>query len=279
MSDIIRTFLSDILLDAFSQFDLHLNNMLKTIFYIEQGFGAVLSSSMVENVYHFIYYFMLSLLAAKFLNKGFQIYILWRNGDADNSPQDMLIGAGQAVAISICFPYVYDKLTDVTLWLADGIMTNFTLSSGAGLEVLSDTLSTCGIVQIIIMLIYTILSIVLHITLLARGLELLIIRLGMPIACIGLLDSDYGIFQPIMQTLFKTMMTSIIQICLFALSFRILISFNLNNVLLGIACISAAFKTPLTLQNMLIPTHGGGGMSKVYQGAQLGRIIAGLARR
>lgn len=280
MTEIVMGFLSDLLRDGLTQFDLYLTNMLRNIFYIENFFTSTFSASMVSNVYNVIYYFMLSLLAAKFLHKGFQIYILWRNGDADNSPQDMFIGAGQAVVFSLCFPYLYDKLTEVTLWFAGRVMNAFTLSQDLGLRILVDLLTNMGILQVILLLIYFILSIVLYIKLIERGVELFIIRLGFPVFCLGLLDSDYGVFQPIVQTLYKTMLTSIIQICLFSFSLRIILDFNILNAMGAFAFLSVAYKTPTILQNMLIPTSGGGGgMTKVYQSAQLGRMLFSMVKR
>lgn len=280
MTDIITGFFNDILTDVLSQFDQYFREMLQSIFYIENTFGSVLSTSMIGRVYSFIYYFAVSLLALKFLHKGFQIYILWRNGDADNSPQDMLTGAGQAIVISIGFPYLYDTLVSVTLWFANGVMSGFSLSENAGLNFAIDSITHLGIADVILLVVYVILVIVLYVRLLRRGIELIIIRLGMPIFCMGLLDSDYGIFLPIVQTLYKTMLTSVIQVALLSISLRIMMSFSFGAALVGIACITAAYSTPLTLQNMLVPTHAGSGMAtKAYHGAQLGRMLTGLFKR
>lgn len=280
MTDIISGFLKDILSNALSQFDQFLSAMLKNIFYIENSFGSIISTDMLQKVYHFIYLFACSLLIIKFLYKGFQIYILWRNGDADNSPQDMLIGMVQAIAISITFPYLYDFLTSVTLWFANGVMNSFSLSENAGFHFTVNSISMLGIMDIILLIVYAVLVMVLYVRLLRRGIELLIIRIGMPIFCMGLLDSDYGIFLPVVQTLYKMMFTSVIQIALLALSLRLTISFNFDSILVGIACITAAYSTPLTLQNMLVPTHTSGGMAtKAYHGAQLGRMLLGFVKR
>ena len=65
MSEIIKGFLSDLLNDGLTQFDLYLTDLLKSIFYLENLFSNTFSASMVSNVYNIIYYFMLSLMAKK----------------------------------------------------------------------------------------------------------------------------------------------------------------------------------------------------------------------
>lgn len=43
----------------------------------------------------------------------------------------------------------------------------------------------------------------LYIQFLMRGMEILILRVGIPIACVGVLDSDKGIFRTYFISLFK----------------------------------------------------------------------------
>jgi len=50
---------------------------------------------------------------------------------------------------------------------------------------------------------------------------MLIIRMGFLLACIGLLDSDKGVFAPYLKKLFVICMTAVVQIFLLRLSFVI----------------------------------------------------------
>lgn len=277
MTDIIAGFLTDILSSAFGVFDAQMTSMLQSILFIENMFGDIFSADMVAQVYKFVYEFSIALLTLKFLFKGFQIYILWRDGDADCSPQDMLIGAGEAVVVVVCFPYLYQIMADITLWFASGLMSSFTLSDDAGWTTLQAALFSMGIIQILICIVFVIMALVLYVKLIQRGVELLIMRIALPIGCLGLLDSDFGIFKAFTQTFYKTMFTSVIQIVLFSLSFRIVAQFTIVNLILAIAVLSTAFATPTLMQSLLVPTRpGGGGMSKMYQGAQLARMLRGM---
>ena len=70
-----------------------------------------------------------------------------------------------------------------------------------------------------------------------RGLEMLILRIGLPIACAGLLDSDKGVFAPYMKKFFQSTVTIIVQIALVKLSVTAMsmgeIIYSLANLLYG----------------------------------------------
>jgi len=51
--------------------------------------------------------------------------------------------------------------------------------------------------------------------------EMMIIRMGFLLACIGLLDRDKGVFAPYLKKLFVICMTAVVQIFLLRLSFVI----------------------------------------------------------
>jgi len=56
-------------------------------------------------------------------------------------------------------------------------------------------ISTAGIFTGIISLIFFICFFILYIQFLTRGLEILILRVGVPLACVGLMDNDNGVFR------------------------------------------------------------------------------------
>ena len=45
-------------------------------------------------------------------------------------------------------------------------------------------------------LVFVIVYFILYFQFLMRGLEILILRVGMPLACVGLIDNDKGVFKP-----------------------------------------------------------------------------------
>ena len=59
-------------------------------------------------------------------------------------------------------------------------------------------------------LVAIILFVVLYVQFLVRGVEILILRLGFPLACVGLLESNNGVFQTYSQKMFKSVLTVIV---------------------------------------------------------------------
>jgi hypothetical protein len=280
MTTIFSSFLSDLLNDAVSAFDSGLMWILSGMLYVEKltdtSVSSIVTSSVISSLYQFVYKFAGGLLLLKFLFKGFEIYILWRDGDPDNSPQDMLIGGIEGTVFMLCFPYLYDIMAGLTMYFATDIMGRLGLSDGAvSLDPSGFSFTVTTLFLLILLVVYVILLVYVMIKLIQRGFELLILRLGVPIACMGLVDSDKGLFKGYMQTFFKTMFTSVIQIAMLSLSLRIIVTPSLPNIICGIAAIATALGTPLLLQNILIPTGGGGLGQKVYSAG----MAAGAIRR
>lgn len=274
MSDILLDLLNNLLKGAYGSFDTLMSQMLGDVLYIEKLFSDALSTNSITTVYNYIYAFCCVLVALKFCSKGFKIYILWRDGDADSSIQDMLIGVAQAVVAMVGFPYFYDLLASVTLTLGNGIMGGFGFSSVSMSDLFSLLLNPSkGLFLGIILLIYVIMVIVLFVMLIKRGVELLVLRLCIPFASTGLLDSDLGVFKSYMQTLFRTLFTSIIQITLFSLSIRLMTNLTIMNLLCGIAVVSTAYSTPTIMQGMLVPTGSTNIINKVSSGARVATAL------
>lgn len=267
MTEILAGLFADILERAVEALDGAMLWMLEGMLKIEtMGGGAlasILSEGKLSDLYSFIYLFACSLMILKVLFKGFEIYILWRNGDADNSPQDMLIGIVQAIVVIMAFPMLYSIMANATVYFADGIMTRFGLATSGSLA-LAD-FQNKNIFLILCCMVYLIMALVLCAMLMKRGFELLILRLGVPLACLGLLDSDYGVFKNYTQILFRTLLTSVIQVTLFSLSMRVMNAPELFNIMLSIAILMTAFGTPVLMQQLLIPgSRGGGVTNKIY---------------
>lgn len=324
-----------------------------------------LNAELIENVFRFIYGAAVVLLVLKFIWKGFQVYVLWRDGDADVSPHTMLIGACLALVVSLAFPTLYnigvstasylgesivnvldenwveppmEVTASVAVWRefyapfdADGdyalnngtemerfvsvysqgtvpytelreafpaIAENYTeesweqlqigvisMSSGAGSPFSSSNYftyqylaqemgegynvdpeatvtETADLPTLILILIYLIGYLWLYLKLIGRGIEMLVLRLGIPIAALGLVNSDSGIFPSYVQIILKQMATSIVQVALMYLSFRLAMRFTLTNILMGFAVLLVAFRTPVILSQVLSPQRQGGGMGQ-----------------
>lgn len=279
MYGIFKEFIASLINDVIGLFSKFLSDALENMLHVERlvaESGNTLSAGGVENMYKYIYAVAGSLLILKFLFKGFSIYILWRDGDADSSPQTMLVGAAQAVVVGVAFPTLYDIMARVTSTFAQALMGYISIGDMAKLEAFyaAHVLSQ-GFAELVFALVYLVMYAFMYIKLLSRGFELLILRLGVPIACMGLVDSDSGIFKSYMQVFYKTMFTSVIQVVLLSLSMAVVIS---GHVIIGIAVITTAFATPLIMQQILIATGRGGGLTQKVYTASMGVRAIGMLK-
>ena len=200
-NDTINGWMGSLITAAFEKFDAQMISLLRGAFYFENlaisGADAALSEQSIRDVYFYIYGFACSLVILKFLFKGFHIYILWRDGDADVSPRDMLVGMLEAAAVMVCFPYLYEKLANICVAFAEGIMARLGVSLGLVIVPDLNLILSQGILTILILLVFVISILVLWIQLIGRGFELLILRFGVPLASLGLLDSDISLLGSI----------------------------------------------------------------------------------
>lgn len=278
MFGIFKEFISDLINEAIAKFSEMLSGALANMLHVEKLMaenGGALTAGNIANMYNYIYLMAVSLITLKFLFKGFSIYILWRDGDADSSPQSMLMGAAQGVVIAVAFPTLYDIMASVTLTFANTLMGYVDIG-----EVKLGMLTALhyvsgGIIELSFILLYLVMYAVMYVKLLSRGFELLILRLGVPFACMGLIDSDSGIFKSYMQIFYKSMFTSVIQVSLLSLSVAVVVS---GHIIIGIAIITTAFATPVIMQQILIPAGRGGGITNKVYAASMGVRAVGMLR-
>ena len=75
-------------------------------------------------------------------------------------------------------------------------------------------ISSMGLVTAIFGLVFVIVYFILYFQFLMRGLEILILRVGIPLACVGLIDNDKGVFKPYMSKFFQSALSVVIQVSL-----------------------------------------------------------------
>jgi len=237
-------------------------NLGETVFYIEKGLGNVLSEEHVSGLYQFTSALAVSLILLKVLKKGFMTYILWRDGDPDTPIQSTVINLVLAVATIICFPTLYDWYSEISLWIIEKVaMSSFMMAEVGGWPLIVSQLLGIGLIYGLVFLIYLIMLFILYLQFLKRSAELFILRLGFPLACMGLLDSDNGVFTTTVKTFIQISLTTVTQLFFMMLSITIFLNATSEfvNLFYCIAFCSAAFATPRTLQFILMQTGGGGG--------------------
>jgi len=105
-----------------------------------------------------------------------------------------------------------------------------------------------------------------------------VMRIGVPIVCTGLIDSDKGIFAPFMKKFFLNAATVLVQIALIKLSLTVML---LGNCFYALAIAFVAMRTPKFLQEFMINVSGAGGsvINTVYHTSRLFQMAKGIIKK
>lgn len=251
--------------------DSMLADLVPMTLHADQYMTAAGGGSMVDVLFEILLGFGVSLIILKFLKKGFECYVMWTDGDPDSEPIQLIIRFVQAIAVAVCFPVMYGWLADITENLTNQLITAIGASTNYDWQAWVNGLSSAGIVTAIFGLIFVICYFILYFQFLMRGLEIMILRIGLPLACTGLLDNDKGVFKTYLTKFFQSMAAVMVQISLCKLGVGMMMNVGINlNVFWGIACLVLAIKTPRFLSEFMVPTSGGGGMvNNIYHSVRL----------
>lgn len=240
---------------------------------------AASGRNMLETPAEILLGFGVSLIILKFLKKGFECYVMWTDGDPDSEPAGLVVRFVQAVAVAACFPVLYGWMADITEHLTNDLLAAIGISTDYDWQVWVDGLSSDGIVTAILGLVFVICCFILYFQFLMRGLEIMILRLGMPMACAGLLDNDKGVFKTYMMKFFQSMCAVTVQISLCKLGVGMMLNMGINmNLFWGIACLLLAIRTPRFLAEFMVPTGGAGVVNNVYHSVRLAGMMKSLVK-
>lgn len=227
--------------------------------------------------------YLVFLLGVKLLWKGWNVYVLWRQGDPDVAPAEMLIGAAQAIAVTVLMGIAYPLLVTISTDLVDVVLQALPMSVPQGIEVLPDDstvdilLKTLGqglggtLLIAVVNLVLSIQFIILYFKLLWQGAELFIWRLAVPIAAVGLVNSDGGAWNNYAMLLIKQTLFLMLEYFCMTLGMRIAIGGEIIDVLLGIIFCSVAIGSSALLNQVLIPRGGSGVSQKLSTAAMMVR--------
>ncbi|MGV8149787.1 MAG: conjugal transfer protein TrbL family protein [Alkaliphilus sp.] len=242
--------------------------LVPMVLHTEKFLDTLIGTGGISGIFDIFFALGVSLIVLKFLKKGFERYILWTEGDADTEPLILLTGFFKALAIAVSFPTMYswlasvvsDLTTQLTTIISGGMQTDFAL--------IVTGITSAGLFTGIISLVFFVCYFMLYIQFLTRGLEILILRVGVPLACVGIMDNDNGVFRSYIQKFFQSTFAVVVQITLAQLG----VAFMLNaHIFWGIAALVLALRTPKFIQEFLIIStgQGGGAMNKIYSTARV----------
>ena len=136
-------------------------------------------------------------------------------------------------------------------------------------------LAGAGLFSAILAIVALIMLFVLWVQFIIRGAEIFILKLGFPIACVGLVNADGGVFTQYIGKLIKSMLTVLVQILCCKLALLLVFS---GQLIYGIAMIILAIKTPKMIQEFMLG-GGGGGISNVIITASKTMELSGQLSR
>ena len=225
--------------------------------YISSNFGStVIDFSQLKAL---ILTLAISLIVLKFLKKGFDMYIMWTDGEADTPPLTYIVYFIRAIAMAVSFSILYDWVVQIAKSFGETMLQTMNMADNISLTTTIANIATTGLFNSIVALIGLILLFVLYIQFLMRALEMFVLKLGFPLACVGLVNPDGGVFKSYSEKLIKSILTILVQIILCKIAIVLLINVKM---LFGIAAIILAIKTPKFLQEFMLG-GGTGGISNI----------------
>jgi hypothetical protein len=210
-----------------------------------------------------------SMIILKFFKKGFETYVLWTDGDPDADPLLLTTNFFKALAVAMSFPVLYGYLADITQAFSDSVKNACTVDSAFDVV----TVSGAGLFYIIGLLVAVIMLLVLYLQFIKRGVEMFVLRLAIPIGCVGLLDSDHAMYKAMMQKLYQCAATIVVQVGLAQLALSVILA---GHAIIGIAVVTAALSTPKFLQEFMVPGSSGINSATIYQVSRMFQMAKGV---
>lgn len=243
-----------------------LNNvMIEELYVVVFDCGKYMTTATGVNFFEQImpitYGIGISLIILKFLKKAFDIYVLWTDGDPDADPFLLLTNFVRAIATALIFQWIYGLFIDICRDVTDTVLNKLN-DNGVSWQFWVTAITTQGLVPAIAGLIFVIIFLMLYFSFMARGVEMMVMKVGIPLACVGLLDNDKGIFKAYINQFVKAFVTTIVQITLCKIGLSLMLNSAVAtiessvNVFWGIACMIAAISMPKILREFLVPTGG-----------------------
>lgn len=265
MEIILIALISAILTSALPFIDGILTSIVPISLYSEKYMGTMLGNTNFDAIFKLSFDFGVSLIVLKFVKKIFDFYITWLDGDPTEEPLTLLSNFLRAMIVAIGSSTLYEWLATVVEEFTNEMLSTIGVDMNPDFATIINSVSSAGIFNGIITLIFFICFFIMYLQFLKRGVEMLVLRIGLPIACVGLMDSDKGVFGSYIKKFFQSTLTIIVQICLVKFSIGLMLN---SHVFWGIATMSLALKTPRFLQEFILTSGSGISPSSLYQGVQ-----------
>ncbi|BCJ98395.1 conjugal transfer protein TrbL family protein [Anaerocolumna chitinilytica] len=251
-------FISHLLNEALKAFDTSLINIADISFNAEKYMTSYLGMNL-NSLFTVIRLFGLYFIVLKALKKGFDVYILWTDGDSEMDPFILFTGFFKAIALAVSFNSLYGFAVDIIVDFMNqilGSINNVDLNNISLTSVLHQYLLN-GIIMMIFAVVYIICYIILYLQFIKHGLEIFVLKLGVPLACVGLMDSDGGVYKAYLKKFSQEFLTVLLQTFMLKLSLALMIN---GHYMFGMAAIMLSLKAPQFLNEFVMAYSGGPGV-------------------
>lgn len=269
------------------------SDIIQSVFFIEEStaLSGTLNARTVNAALGAIYLFMVALVALKLCWQGYKVYVLWKDGEAEVSPANMLVNSIYAIGVALAFPVLYRIGCEVTIGISRSIANAFPLSLMQEEQIIlrdvPDLIKNVfsafsqNIVVSLLLLVFCFIYVILFFKMLFRGVHLLLYRLGVPLAVVGLVNSDGGIWKSYVQIYFQQLGITLIQDFCIRMSLVLIASasgsaFSAGKTIFAIVFLISALSTPKIFNSILQSNNGGGrGTQVVYTVMMAARAFGG----
>lgn len=261
MESILTGLITSIIGGADSAINSAFNGLMDLVFNGEKHLSTNLGSEVLDfsNLQSVILSLAISLIVLKFLKKGFDMYVMWTEGESDTPPLTFIVYFVRAIVVAISYSLLYQWIIDVAISFGNSLLNAMNFAENVSLTTVIANIATTGLFTAIVALIALILLFVLYIQFLMRSLEMFVLKMGFPLACVGLVNPDGGVFKSYFDKLIKSVLTVIVQIILCKIAIALILNVKM---LFGISAIILAIKTPKFIQEFMLG-GGTGGISNV----------------
>lgn len=186
MTDLLTDLITDLIGGVDGAINSAFNNLMDTCFNAEYALTHTLGVQVIslDNLKLLIFSFALSLIILKFIKKGFDIYILWTEGEADTPPLTFVVYFIRAVVVLLCSTLLYDWLVNVVKGFGQEMLVALNVAQTMDITTQMASLAGAGLFSAIMSIIALIMLFVLWIQFIIRGAEIFVLKLGFPLACV-----------------------------------------------------------------------------------------------
>lgn len=256
------------------------SNLLLTVFNFERMFtqAGISLTKLVTVIEEYAIFFVI----LKFVKKIFDIYGLQTDGDANGDVMILITNFFKAMVISISFTIIWGWVSEIVIEFITDIIGNYNAIGTVGTDALIQIGEEGKDTPLYWMIpIYFMANGVVTFLQWINAAELWVLRMGIPIACCGLLDADQGVFKQYIRLILKVVLTIIVQFTCLNLSLYIIshagVEHNIPATVVaccgGFILLIVAVRTPKLFGDLLIQKQGGGVTQMAYLASTMIRFV------